>query len=514
MSIPPLQVMERLDVVFGQCSVGSSSAVPEITQIMQSAASAAGCPIAILYLEEGHGFRLVEAHGLDAREMTPAGLRFLAEAVHLCPDGLLTVQDASYRPGDDPEAPHLYGSGVPAILFVAGVRIAGGAGGRHRVLVIADVVPHAALNAAQIAVLRAHAAEVSSRIEPSSRQSTIRQLRRFEAVAANANDAVPVGRTKPGGFLRSQVLRGTMQFGGNTQFGPMKILGGVSFPPPLEGAERSVPARLHPVLPLWEPIGIKLLNARNDGTEFWDELNIVPVSNGDGGTTHWVSVQPDATPHAMAKQASVRARIAKLPPARHASREGLARLHDRTYFMDRLGDVLGRSTGNRDLRCVVLLIGMDRLDRADDGPAPHAHDFLLKEQTLRLQTSIRLQDTLARIGHGEFALIIEGLDEMTFVAAVAKRIIETMGCPVWFGNREIRSSCSVGVVHATECYATGYRAVGRHDGAESMVQDAGIALQQARREGTGGHVVFTGSTNVGVVRILERKAGLPFSFLG
>ena len=512
MSIPPLQVVERLDAVFEQRSGGGPSAGPDITEMLQGAASAAGCPIAILYIEEGQGFRLVEAHGLDAVEVTPAGLRFLAEAAHLCPDGLLTVQDASCRPGSDPEAPHLRGAGVPAVRFVAGVRVAGGAGRRHAVLVVADILPQAVLNAAKIAVLRAHAAAFSSRMEPSRRQSTIRQLRRFGAVAANANDAVPIGRTRPGGSLQSQAFRG------NTQPGPMKIPGSASFPLPSSGMDRSAPKPSHPVPPLWEPIGIKLLNARNDGIEFWDELNIVPVSNGDGRTTHWVSVKRDAAPPGMAKQASVRARSADVPPTGHASRDGRTRLHDRDYFMDRLGDVLGRSMSNPDLRCVVLLIGMDRPDRADDGPAPHAHDFLLTEQTRRLQASVRLQDTLARIGGSEFALLIEGFDELTFVAAVARRIIEAMGRPVRFGNREIQSSCSIGVVHAPgrhvpKYYATGYRAMERHDGAEAMLQDAGVALQQARHEGIGGHVVFTGSTGGDTVPILDRKSGLPFSSL-
>ncbi len=40
---------------------------------------------------------------------------------------------------------------------------------------------------------------------------------------------------------------------------------------------------------------MELINYRKDGGEFWVELSIVPVADGTGRVTHWVSVQRDIT---------------------------------------------------------------------------------------------------------------------------------------------------------------------------------------------------------------------------
>lgn len=44
-----------------------------------------------------------------------------------------------------------------------------------------------------------------------------------------------------------------------------------------------------------EPVRVELLNYRKDGTEFWVEVDIVPVSDENGTHTHWVSVQREVT---------------------------------------------------------------------------------------------------------------------------------------------------------------------------------------------------------------------------
>ena len=44
-----------------------------------------------------------------------------------------------------------------------------------------------------------------------------------------------------------------------------------------------------------EPVRVELLNYRKDGTEFWVEVDIEPVTDERGNHTHWVSVQRDVT---------------------------------------------------------------------------------------------------------------------------------------------------------------------------------------------------------------------------
>ena len=44
-----------------------------------------------------------------------------------------------------------------------------------------------------------------------------------------------------------------------------------------------------------KPVRVELLNYHKDGTEFWVEVDIVPVIDEQGNYTHWISVQRDIT---------------------------------------------------------------------------------------------------------------------------------------------------------------------------------------------------------------------------
>jgi len=53
--------------------------------------------------------------------------------------------------------------------------------------------------------------------------------------------------------------------------------------------------RLRAALASWTSVRVELLNYTKDGTEFWCELEIVPVANEAGWYTHWIAVQRDIT---------------------------------------------------------------------------------------------------------------------------------------------------------------------------------------------------------------------------
>ena len=53
--------------------------------------------------------------------------------------------------------------------------------------------------------------------------------------------------------------------------------------------------KIRQALDRWEAVRVEILNYRKDGSEFWVELNIVPVANERGWYTHWVSVQREIT---------------------------------------------------------------------------------------------------------------------------------------------------------------------------------------------------------------------------
>ncbi|MBD2102701.1 PAS domain S-box protein [Leptolyngbya sp. FACHB-261] len=54
-------------------------------------------------------------------------------------------------------------------------------------------------------------------------------------------------------------------------------------------------ARIRKALRTWQPITSELINYRKDGSEFWVELNIVPMADERGWYTHWLATQRDIT---------------------------------------------------------------------------------------------------------------------------------------------------------------------------------------------------------------------------
>ncbi|MDG3039696.1 PAS domain-containing protein [Roseicyclus marinus] len=53
--------------------------------------------------------------------------------------------------------------------------------------------------------------------------------------------------------------------------------------------------RMSESLRLWKPVREEILNYRKDGTEFWVDLSIGPVSDESGWVHYWVSIQRDIT---------------------------------------------------------------------------------------------------------------------------------------------------------------------------------------------------------------------------
>jgi diguanylate cyclase (GGDEF)-like protein len=112
-----------------------------------------------------------------------------------------------------------------------------------------------------------------------------------------------------------------------------------------------------------------------------------------------------------------------------------------------------------------------------------AGDQMLRAVAGRLQQVTRDSDTLCRFGGDEFLYLAEGLHTPGEAEQVAARLIESLAAPFLIGGSYVEQHSSIGVVvwDAT-----------RTDNDE-FVQEADVALYEAKREGKGHYVVFTPS---------------------
>jgi EAL domain-containing protein (putative c-di-GMP-specific phosphodiesterase class I) len=111
----------------------------------------------------------------------------------------------------------------------------------------------------------------------------------------------------------------------------------------------------------------------------------------------------------------------------------------------------------------------------------------------RVASRLRLGDTFARFGGDEFAMLLEGLEDVGHAADVAARIKQDLSAPFQVDGHEAVVTTSIGVVVAApgetgEVYA------------EELMRRADIAMYRSKREGKNRHEIFS----LGMNHSLER----------
>ena len=377
------------------------------------------------------------------------------------------------------------------------------------------------LSLAQVYTVRAHAAHLSTVLDlqflrrdaaaeaVSGQDFDIERLRLLESVAIHARDSIIITEAEPVSLPGPRILYCNSAFTLATGYLPEEVLG--QTPRILQGPDTSPATRaeLRYALESWQPIEVELVNYRKDGSTFWVELSIVPVANEKGRYTHWVSVQRDISERKSAEDLAIRVRVAEGQNAALASEiverkrveaellytafhDGLTRLRNRAYFMNQLQAALDREASQSDQACAILFLDLDRFKIVNDSLG-HVHgDALLRDVALRLKRSVRPQDTLARIGGDEFAVLIQDSAGLTTAVEVAERILEAMRTPLQLSHQSVFPSVSIGISQA----------LGRDTSPDDLLRDADIAMYEAKRAGHGDYAIFDPSMHdVAVARL-------------
>ncbi|MBE9031890.1 PAS domain S-box protein [filamentous cyanobacterium LEGE 11480] len=129
------------------------------------------------------------------------------------------------------------------------------------------------------------------------------ELRLLQSVVVNTNDAVIITEVDPIDDPGPRIIYVNEAFTRITGYTPAEILG--KTPRILQGpkTDPSELAKIRQALKSWEAVTVEVINYRKDGTEFWNEFSIVPVSDATGLYTHWIAVQRDTTGRKQVDQA-------------------------------------------------------------------------------------------------------------------------------------------------------------------------------------------------------------------
>ncbi len=292
------------------------------------------------------------------------------------------------------------------------------------------------------------------------------RLRLLESVVVTANDAVLITEAEPIDLPGPRIIYVNDAFTRMTGYSAEEVLGRT--PRLLQGplSSRVTLDRLRAALARWESITVEMCNYRKDGTEFWVEFSIVPVTNAHGWYTHWVSVQRDIT---------ARKQIDSL---RHqATHDALTELPNRVLLQDRLTQALADAA--RDATPIaLLLLDLDRFKEINDTLGHHVGDQLLQRIGPRVLELLRGADTMARLGGDEFAVLLPGAEEAA-ATALATEILAALAVPFMLEGQSLDVGASIGIALAPA----------HGDDAATLLRHADVAMYVAKR-GHQGHAVY------------------------
>jgi diguanylate cyclase (GGDEF)-like protein len=181
-----------------------------------------------------------------------------------------------------------------------------------------------------------------------------------------------------------------------------------------------------------------------------------------------------------------------------AFHDGLTGLANRALLDDRVEHALEASPR---LRGTVALCFCDLagFKAVNDSFGHRVGDAMLVLVSKRLASVVRGGDTVARLGGDEFAILLENVEDVAVVTALAERVVSILREPAVIEGSRVQLSVSVGVAFA-EADATG----------ERLLSEADAAGYEAKASGKDRYAVFEPSMRS---RIIDRLA-LMNSFQG
>jgi diguanylate cyclase (GGDEF)-like protein len=181
--------------------------------------------------------------------------------------------------------------------------------------------------------------------------------------------------------------------------------------------------------------------------------------------------------------------------ARHDSLTGLP---NRPQLLERLDAAIGRARHQADASFAVLFLDLDRFKLINDSVGHAVGDEMLVAVGRRIADVLGADGVVARFGGDEFAILAEGIGQAAESEALAARILEALGQPLWIAGRELFPSASIGIALWQPRYRLG----------EELLRDADAAMYRAKSEGRDRSALFDEAMRAHAMRLLDLEADL------
>lgn len=163
-----------------------------------------------------------------------------------------------------------------------------------------------------------------------------------------------------------------------------------------------------------------------------------------------------------------------------AHHDPLTDLPNRIRFREQVDAALAERKPDEQIALVHL--NLDRFKSINNTMGVSAGDTILRQVAERIRASAGSENTLARLGSDEFAILQTGRQQPWNVTALVERIRRELSEPFLRGEKQVELSVSMGI------------AVAPDDGEETdiLLKNAAVALSHAKADGRKRERFFTG----------------------
>ena len=212
---------------------------------------------------------------------------------------------------------------------------------------------------------------------------------------------------------------------------------------------------------------------RQDGSYLWYELRARAAPSDNTRLLRCVGLMRDIT--------SLKRSHERL--MHDAVHDSLTSLPNRELFLDRLQGAITRAREGQMNRPTVMFIDIDRFKNVNKSFGLAVGDSMLLTLGRRLSRHLNPQDTLARLGSDQFAILMISETDPRQVATLAERVRRALRTPMKIGGKEIVLTASIGIVVDDGVQPT----------AQDLLREGEIAMLRAKRAGADCIEIFTAS---------------------
>lgn len=224
-------------------------------------------------------------------------------------------------------------------------------------------------------------------------------------------------------------------------------------------------------------------------TYHWFQLKARPVVGTDGEVLRVIGTIVDITESKTAEERLLH----------DAIHDNLTRLPNRQLFADRIETALKIASADDKWRPTVLMVDLDHFKKVNDLVGISAGDSVLLTISRRLSRLLRPQDTIARLGSDEFAVLLLSEREPDRIVAFADMVRRAMTTPITYADKEISLSASIGLVLYYPHTAVD---------ANEITKNAEIAVAHAKSQGGNRIEVFRPSMRADLSDVVTMESDL------